>query len=73
MHPNVYVDLVGPLPVSRDGSNYLLTMIDGPHQLARGGFPGLGTRSFQNKATFLLSFPFFIKERSVLCVLFHSL
>ena len=34
---------------------------------------GLGIHSFQKNATFLLSFPFFIKERGILCVLFHSL
>ena len=34
---------------------------------------GLGTRSFQKNATFLRSFPFFIKERNGFCVLSHSL
>ena len=33
---------------------------------------GLGTRSFQKNATFLHSFPFFIKERNVFWVLSHS-
>ena len=33
---------------------------------------GLGIRSFQKNATFLRSFPFFIKERGILCVLFRS-
>ena len=28
---HVHVDLVGPLPASRDGSTYLLTMIEGQH------------------------------------------
>ena len=34
---------------------------------------GFGIRSFQKNATFLRSFPFFIKEWRVLCVLFRSL
>ena len=28
IHPNVHVDLVGPLPVSKDGHTHLMTMID---------------------------------------------
>ena len=36
-------------------------------------FSGLGIRSFQKNVTFLRSFPFFIKECGVLCVLFRSL
>ena len=34
---------------------------------------GLGIPSFQKNAMFLRSFPFFIKEHGVLCVLFRSL
>ena len=34
--------------------------------LLTGDFSGLGTRSFQKNATFLRSFPFFIKERNIL-------
>ena len=34
---------------------------------------GLGTRSFQKNATFLHSFPFYIKEQNVFCVLSRSL
>ena len=33
----------------------------------------LGIRSFQKNATFLRSFPLFIKECGVICVLFRSL
>ena len=40
-------------------------------QLTQGW--AVGTRSFQKNATFLSSFPFFIKERNVFCVLFRSL
>ena len=35
--------------------------------------PGLGIHSFVNNAMFLRSFPFFIKELNVFCILFHSL
>ena len=36
-------------------------------------FSGLGTRSFQKNTMFLRSFPFFIKEQNVFCVLSCSL
>ena len=37
------------------------------------GEAGLGTCSFQKNAMFLRSFPFFIKERNIFCVLSLSL